>query len=106
MDPFAWEVVYRATGTAGGVIIAYAMSNDAKSWQGLRRRLYVAGVCGFLLADPVGDYLSWDMQSPRKVVAASCVSAALGWWIMHAIIRILQSDWLMKYLPGNGRAKG
>lgn len=99
MDPFAWEVVYRATGTAGGVIIAYAMSNDAKSWHGLRRRLYVAAVFGFLLADPVGDYLSWDMTSPRRVVAASCVSSALGWWIMHAVIRALQSTLLAKYLP-------
>lgn len=88
METLLSDLPFRMIGTAGGVIVALAMSNDAKTWQGLRRRFYVSLVFGLLLADPVSDYLGWDMTIPRRTVMASCISAALGWWVMHAIIRI------------------
>lgn len=80
----------RLLGTAGGIIIAFAMSNDARTWAGLRRRLYVSAVFGVFLADPVAGRLGMLTDTPRQVVAASCASAALGWWLMHALIRTAQ----------------
>lgn len=74
----------------GGVIIAFAMSNDARTWAGLGRRLLVAFVFGMLLAEPVAYRLGMGHDTPRQVVAASCASAAVGWWLMHAMIRAVQ----------------
>lgn len=92
------DLVPRFIGTVGGVLIAFAMSNDARTWKGLIRRLIVAAVFGILLPDPVAERLGVLYQTPRQVVAASCISAAVGWWLMHALIRLFQL-WPVRWQP-------
>lgn len=90
MDWFWADLQLRLIGTAGGVIIAFAMSNDARTWSGLGRRLLVSVVFGIFLADPVAAYIGLPASTPRQTLAASCAAASIGWWIMHALIRAMQ----------------
>lgn len=92
MEWFWADIAARLIGTSGGVVIAFAMSNDARTWNGLARRLLVSVVFGFLLAEPVAHRLGMPFfyGKPWEIVAGSCISAALGWWLMHAIIRLVQ----------------
>ena len=91
MEALLSDLPYRLVGALGGAVVALAMSNDAKSWSGLRKRFYVSMVFGLFLADPIADWMKWDMTLPRRIVAASCTASMLGWWIMHALIRVVQA---------------
>lgn len=82
----------RILGTAGGTVVGLAMSDMPRTASGSYKRITVSIIFGMLLSDAIGEeLLGWSMIVPNRIVAASCLSAAFGWWIMHAGIRISQT---------------
>ena len=91
------EVLCRAIGTGGGSILALAVVEEPFTWAGLGRRLACSVVCGMMLGEAIGDQLGWSAIVPSRQISSSCLAAALGWWIMHALIRAIQAGWLFGF---------
>lgn len=89
------DVIARMIGTGGGAVLALAVFEEPFTWGGIGKRVACSVVFGMLLSDPFGeDILGWSMIATNRIVAASCITAALGWWVMHAVIRAIQAGWI------------
>lgn len=86
----AAEIGYRLLGISGGTFIALTAGEPA-SWTGLVKRGISSTLCGAFLCDPLCEYLQWSTIVPGRLIAASFLSAALGWYIVHMAIRTLQT---------------
>lgn len=97
MDPndLPWlpsELLAKAIGTFFGTVIGLAVSDEPYTSAGVAKRVAVSIPCGIFLGDVLGEeWFGWSMIVPNRIIAASLLSAALGWWIVHALIRIAQA---------------
>lgn len=90
----------RLAGAVGGAVIATSLF-PPKHFP--TRRALVSVVSGFLL----GGVLQWERGWPNEpdlIAGASCIVAALSWWIWHAVLGLLPKiqDWLPSWLKRQG----
>lgn len=98
------EILVRAVGAAGGALVSILWLRPNSWWEGLSR-FGVSVIVGTVFAPVVLDYFGW-WNVPDRNIAAACLMGIVAWWAVGLLVRILQSDWLLRMLPGNGRAKG
>lgn len=97
-------ILHRMIGAAGGAFVALLVIWP-RGWKEGVCRLVASIIIGTIFAPLVLDYAGWWDTADRNL-AAGCAAGIIAWPAVGLVWRILQSDWLLSMLPGNGRAKG
>lgn len=86
------DYLAKIIGTIAGTVMGLAVSSEPDTQRGVGKRVVVSAIFGMLLSDIIGEeFFGWSMIVPNRIIAASCISAAGGWWVAHAAIRLIQA---------------
>lgn len=86
----ALEIFWRLFGALLGAILSN-LAAEPRSWAGVVERLVFSVICGTVFAHAFGEWLGFLMETPDHVIAAACACSALGWFVAHGIIRMVQA---------------
>lgn len=92
MDDIAVAVT-RALGAFFGAFLAL-IYQQPKNWSEFWTRLAFSVISGMLFGTPAREFLRWSDTIEMQMAAAGGV-AALSWWLMAAIVRVI-SIWKPK----------
>jgi len=84
-------LLMRLLGGLGGSLIAIVIVQP-ETIAGLFKRLLVSLSSSTMLTPILTDYLDWD-DDADSVIAASCIVAAVAWWVWHSLIRAAQAGY-------------
>lgn len=91
------EIGCRTLGVVCGAGVSLVIV-EPKTRLGFAQRVGVSIAMGYIFADVLAEWLGWSMVYPNRVIAASFLSAGLGWFVMDALIRSVRSG-LIPGLP-------
>lgn len=84
---FLLDLLLKLVGSVGGAVLALIFQAPKNRAEFVTRAGFSV-LAGFLFADVVRAYVKWD-DTWQMLLAASAMTAALSWFIMGTIVRVI-----------------